>query len=195
MDILSVGEIVIDFLPGGPGVYIRKPGGAPANVAVAMSRLGRGAAFCGCAGDDDFDLILVTHSHIFVIELKNWRGKLLTSQGGNWYVDGQPRGRSPVPLVNLKAKRLGSTLNTRLGAAKTPLVLSFYPTDGNARGILALIHGLGDYSGCFTRMIDFFVNHGFSVAAIDMHGNGAAGGQRGHIDRYDLFYEDIELLP
>ena len=47
MDILSVGEIVIDFLPGGPGVYIRKPGGAPANVAVAMSRLGRGAAFCG----------------------------------------------------------------------------------------------------------------------------------------------------
>ena len=52
MDILSVGEIVIDFLPGGPGVYIRKPGGAPANVTVAMSRLGRGAAFCGCAGDD-----------------------------------------------------------------------------------------------------------------------------------------------
>ena len=48
MDILSVGEIVIDFLPGGPGVYIRKPGGAPANVAVAMSRLGRGAAFCNC---------------------------------------------------------------------------------------------------------------------------------------------------
>ena len=59
MDILSVGEIVIDFLPGGPGVYIRKPGGAPANVAVAMSRLGHGAAFCGCAGDDDFGRFLL----------------------------------------------------------------------------------------------------------------------------------------
>ena len=59
MDILSVGEIVIDFLPGGPGVYIRKPGGAPANVAVAMSRLGRGAALCGCAGDDDFGRFLL----------------------------------------------------------------------------------------------------------------------------------------
>ena len=55
----------------------------------------------------------------------------MTSQGGNWYVDGQPRGRSPVPLVNLKAKRLGSTLNTRLGAAKTPLVLSFVVLTGN----------------------------------------------------------------
>ncbi len=77
---------------------------------------------------------------------------------------------------------------------KTPLVLSFFPSVGEARGILALVHGLGDYSGCFTRMIDFFVNNGFHVAAIDMHGNGAAGGMRGHIDRYELFYEDIDLL-
>lgn len=76
----------------------------------------------------------------------------------------------------------------------TPLVLSFFPAESDARGILALVHGLGDYSGCFTRMIDFIVNHGFSVATIDMHGNGAAGGIRGHIDRFALFYEDIDLL-
>lgn len=82
-------------------------------------------------GDDDFDLVLVTHTHIIVIELKNWRGSKLTSRGGNWYVDGQPRGRSPVPLANLKAKRLGTTLNTRVGAAKTPLVLSFVVLAGS----------------------------------------------------------------
>lgn len=83
------------------------------------------------AGDDDFDLVLVTHTHIVVIELKNWRGAKLTARGGNWYVDGQPRGRSPVPLVNLKAKRLGTTLNTRVGPAKTPLVLSFVVLTGS----------------------------------------------------------------
>jgi superfamily I DNA and/or RNA helicase len=83
------------------------------------------------AGDDDFDLVLVTHTHIVVIELKNWRGSKLNSRGGNWYVDGQPRGRSPVPLVNLKAKRLGTTLNTRVGPAKTPLVLSFVVLTGS----------------------------------------------------------------
>lgn len=76
----------------------------------------------------------------------------------------------------------------------TPLVLSFFASSSEARGILALVHGLGDYSGCFTRMIDYFVTRGFHVAAIDMHGNGAAGGLRGHIDRYELFYEDIDLL-
>lgn len=83
------------------------------------------------AGDDDFDLVLVTHTHIVVLELKNWRGSKLTARGGNWYVDGQPRGRSPVPLVNLKAKRLGTTLNTRVGPAKTPLVLSFVVLTGS----------------------------------------------------------------
>lgn len=77
------------------------------------------------AGDDDYDLVLVTHSHIIVIELKNWRGKQLVSRGGSWYVDGEPRGRSPVNLVNLKAKRLASALQTRVGPAKTPYVLSF----------------------------------------------------------------------
>ncbi len=83
------------------------------------------------AGDDDFDLVLVTHTHIIVIELKNWRGNKLIARGGNWYVDGQPRGRSPVPLANLKAKRLGTTLNTRVGQAKTPLVLSFVVLTGS----------------------------------------------------------------
>lgn len=82
-------------------------------------------------GDDDFDLVLITHTHIIVLELKNWRGKVLTERGGNWYVDGQPRGRSPVPLANLKAKRLAASLNTRVGSAKTPLVLSFVVLTGS----------------------------------------------------------------
>lgn len=76
-------------------------------------------------GDDDFDLVLITHTNIIVLELKNWRGKVLTERAGNWYVDGQPRGRSPVSLANLKAKRLATSLNIRVGTAKTPLVLSF----------------------------------------------------------------------
>lgn len=77
------------------------------------------------AGDDDFDFILVTHTHIVVVELKNWRGKKLESRGGSWFVDGEPRGRSPVPLVSLKAKRLASALQTRVGLTKTPFIYSF----------------------------------------------------------------------
>lgn len=57
--LLSVGEMVIDFLPGEEeGSYIRKAGGAPANVAIAVARQGLPAAFCGVVGDDDFGRFL-----------------------------------------------------------------------------------------------------------------------------------------
>ena len=42
-------------------------------ASFAISRGGRGS------GDDDFDLVLVTHSVVVVVELKNWHGKLLES--------------------------------------------------------------------------------------------------------------------
>lgn len=60
MNLISVGEMVIDFLPGEEeGVYIRKAGGAPANVAVALARNGLEAGFCGCMGNDDFGAFLI----------------------------------------------------------------------------------------------------------------------------------------
>ena len=60
MNIACVGEMVIDFLPGsGEGEYIRKAGGAPANVAVAVARNGLDAGFCGKVGNDDFGRFLV----------------------------------------------------------------------------------------------------------------------------------------
>lgn len=59
-DLFSIGEMVIDFTPGRElGSYIRNPGGAPGNVAIAMARMGKGCAFCGKLGDDDFGHFLL----------------------------------------------------------------------------------------------------------------------------------------
>lgn len=56
-DITTFGEILIDFTSqnineDGQMLYARNPGGAPANVAVAASRLGAYTAFIGKAGKD-----------------------------------------------------------------------------------------------------------------------------------------------
>ena len=60
MDLLCIGEMVIDFLPGSePGSYLRHAGGAPANVAIAATRSGLSAAFLGMMGNDDFGRFLV----------------------------------------------------------------------------------------------------------------------------------------
>ncbi|XP_042439611.1 fructokinase-1-like [Zingiber officinale] len=63
--IVSFGEMLIDFVPTVSGVslaeapgFIKAPGGAPANVAIAVARLGGLAAFVGKLGDDEFGRML-----------------------------------------------------------------------------------------------------------------------------------------
>ena len=56
-DITTFGEILIDFTcqgknSEGQNLFAQNPGGAPANVAVAASRLGAHTAFIGKAGND-----------------------------------------------------------------------------------------------------------------------------------------------
>lgn len=57
-DVTALGEALIDFTDAGRSaqtgmaLFERNPGGAPANVAAAVSRLGAKAAFIGCVGDD-----------------------------------------------------------------------------------------------------------------------------------------------
>ncbi|WP_228994651.1 PfkB family carbohydrate kinase [Streptomyces sp. DH8] len=54
--VLVVGEALVDLVPagGGAGVRVAQPGGAPANVAVGVARLGGRASFVGGIGDDAF---------------------------------------------------------------------------------------------------------------------------------------------
>ncbi|KAK9141260.1 hypothetical protein Scep_010941 [Stephania cephalantha] len=63
--IVSFGEMLIDFVPTVSGVslaeapgFLKAPGGAPANVAIAVARLGGRAAFVGKLGDDEFGHML-----------------------------------------------------------------------------------------------------------------------------------------
>lgn len=61
MDIVTLGELLIDMLPDEAGkslaeisAFYPKPGGAPANVAIAARRLGAKTAFIGKVGADLF---------------------------------------------------------------------------------------------------------------------------------------------
>lgn len=55
LDFLSVGEILIDFAPSGEAdTYKANPGGAPANVACVLAKLGLSSAFSGKVGNDGF---------------------------------------------------------------------------------------------------------------------------------------------
>ena len=60
-DVVCLGELLIDFVPTVTGTSLidapafkKAPGGAPANVAVGLARLGVRSAFMGKVGDDPF---------------------------------------------------------------------------------------------------------------------------------------------
>lgn len=60
-DVIALGEVLIDFVATVAGVTLaqapafeKAPGGAPANVAVGLARLGVSSAFLGKVGNDPF---------------------------------------------------------------------------------------------------------------------------------------------
>ncbi len=84
MRLLSFGELLIDFVALEMGVtvgdasgFIKAPGGAPANVAVAMARLGYESGFMGQVGDDPFGRYL---ADILAAESVNIDGLLFSSE-------------------------------------------------------------------------------------------------------------------
>ena len=59
MDIICMGEMLIDFTPGKEErSYICNPGGAPANACIAIARNGLETGFLGRLGNDDFGKLL-----------------------------------------------------------------------------------------------------------------------------------------
>ena len=64
--VFCIGELLIDFVAEKQGndlskaeVFTKKPGGAPANVACTIAKLGGISKFIGCVGDDQFGNFLL----------------------------------------------------------------------------------------------------------------------------------------
>jgi fructokinase len=64
--VYCIGELLIDFVAENQGndlakadVFTKKPGGAPANVACAIAKLGGISKFIGCVGEDQFGSFLL----------------------------------------------------------------------------------------------------------------------------------------
>lgn len=60
--------------------------------------------------EGEFDLVLVTHCLVLIVELKHWNGEL-TASDGNWYLNGREMGRSPVAVTQNKQYLLKKKLD------------------------------------------------------------------------------------
>jgi len=62
------------------------------------------------------------------------------------------------------------------------------------KGVLVLIHGLGEHSNRYTHLANWFNDHGYHVISMDLRGHGKTAGARGHIPGYQTAAQDIGHL-
>lgn len=68
------------------------------------------------------------------------------------------------------------------------------PASGRLRGVVLLVHGLGEHSGRYTELAHFLTGNGMAVQSFDLRGHGRSGGARGHSPSYEHLMRDIDLL-
>ncbi len=66
--------------------------------------------------------------------------------------------------------------------------------DTEPQGILVLVHGLGGHSGLFNNGVRCLLPQGYGVYAMDLRGHGRSPGQRGYIQHWSDFREDLQAF-
>lgn len=66
-----------------------------------------------------------------------------------------------------------------------------HPTD-QEKGIVIISHGYGEHSGYYLDLMQFLAKHGYGSYALDHCGHGLSQEERGHLDRFEVFIEDLD---
>jgi len=96
-----------------------------------------GFRFVDASGyEGEFDLVIITHCNVLIIELKDWNNAEIRSEGDKWYKNDYLMGRSPVSVTRNKKFQLDNKLKrlkhkfTNKGYA--PFVHFFVVMTGNS---------------------------------------------------------------
>jgi alpha-beta hydrolase superfamily lysophospholipase len=87
----------------------------------------------------------------------------------------------------------------------TPVFSSLTTSDGlnlhlknwplaQAKGQVLIVHGMGEHSGRYQHVADFYQQHGFGVWAYDQRGHGRSEGPKGHAPSLDALLDDLDLV-
>jgi alpha-beta hydrolase superfamily lysophospholipase len=69
-----------------------------------------------------------------------------------------------------------------------------WETEKRLKGIVCLIHGLGEHSGRYAHWGEMLNQAGYNLLSYDLRGHGKSGGPRGHVSSFVEYTRDIDLL-
>jgi alpha-beta hydrolase superfamily lysophospholipase len=62
------------------------------------------------------------------------------------------------------------------------------------RAVICLVHGMGEHSGRYAHVAEFFNRNGIAVVAMDHRGHGRSQGKKGHTPSYNHLLNDVGAL-
>jgi alpha-beta hydrolase superfamily lysophospholipase len=65
---------------------------------------------------------------------------------------------------------------------------------GTVKGVVCLVHGVGDHIGRYEADADALTGAGYILAGFDLRGFGKSEGIRGHTPSLEMYLEDIDLF-
>jgi alpha-beta hydrolase superfamily lysophospholipase len=75
----------------------------------------------------------------------------------------------------------------------TKIAYRAWPLAG-AQITFAVAHGLGEHAGRYERFAQGMAKHGFGTYALDLRGHGNSPGQRGHVDSWSQWTDDVSTF-
>ncbi len=77
------------------------------------------------------------------------------------------------------------------GAGGLELNYQVWRPDREIRAVLAIVHGHGEHGGRYENVVSALVPLGYVVYGFDHRGHGRSRGQRGHINSWEEYREDV----
>jgi alpha-beta hydrolase superfamily lysophospholipase len=74
------------------------------------------------------------------------------------------------------------------------LYFQLWQAEQSPKGIVFLVHGLGEHSGRYAHWAAFLNEAGYDLIAYDLRGHGKSGGQRGHVSSFEDYVKDTDIL-
>ena len=63
--------------------------------------------------------------------------------------------------------------------------------DQPPKAVLVIAHGIGEHSGRYLTLVNYFVPRGYAIYALDHRGHGRSPEKRGHIRHWENYREDL----
>ena len=70
---------------------------------------------------------------------------------------------------------------------------SWHP-DSQSKAVFIIIHGFGEHSGRYPHLVQHLTQHEIAVYTFDQRGFGRSPGQRGHINHWDEYRQDVRTF-